>query len=646
MSLRDRFLGWGRALVRRGDHLAIVIVIAILLPRLLLGDRPASWDHVVHYTKAWSFLHRLPHLDLWSWDWRMYAGFPTEFGYPITAETVVVSVWAAFLGSISLSRAYAWSIFAVYVFGAEAIFRALSRLVGRGAAAVATVLYLTDFGWFFAGGWFFTLLFGVWPAFLGVAIGLMLLSTWVDVLRDPARTRYLSVTVWLALAILSHPVEMIFVPMMFFVLAVWVATEPELRTRATIDRALRHLAVSVPWAAALAAFWLVPFLRTSAFTLDRGVAGTGLHDMLAALAGGKLFDNMVPLAAWGGLAGLLLCFRSGGERLVGLFWCLALAAMTTLPRDLVFAVSGLDLNHKVEFPRVAMILKPFWFAAAAWILLALGRWVLRRGGRCALAGALAVAAVAVVWRPGVALKTAVPFPLSFRAPHDLEDMRAVGAWLDARAREGRGFFRAGHTPENNHDLVELGTMTSVPLLKGEFTPGVNFSSNMLPMTREVADAVNVRYFVATVPYDQPGYVLIETLGPYGIYENRSWSPSIVRVARGAGTVTNASVEPRAIAFDASAGSSGTVLVAAGYFPDWKATRDGVEVPIAPESPDGAPGHTLMSVPLAPGHYVLTFRRSSIDVAAFLLSGAAWAWLAACAVAAARRRRSARLAAAV
>ena len=646
MSPRDRLQGWGRALVRRGDHLAIVLVVAVLLPRLLLGDRPASWDHVVHYTKAWSFLHRLPHLDLWSWDWRMYAGFPTEFGYPVTAESVVVAVWGAFLGSISLSRAYAWSIFAVYVFGAEAIYRTLSRLVGRGAAAVATLLYLTDFGWFFAGGWFFTLLFGVWPAFLGVAIGLLLLSTWLDVLRDASRTRYLTATLWLGLAVLSHPVEMIFVPMMFLALAIWVATEPELRTRCTIERALKHLAVSVPGAAALAAFWLVPFLRTSAFTLDRGVAGTGVHDMLVALAGGKLFDNMVPLAAWGGLAGLMLCFRSGGERLVGLFWCLALAAMTTLPRDVVFALAGVDLNHKVEFPRIGMLLKPFWFAAAAWIVIALGRVVLRRGGRWALAGAVAAAAIAVALRPGVVLKMAVPFPMEYRAPRDLEDMRAVGAWLDARAHEGSGFFRAGHSPVNNHDLVELGTMTTVPLLKGEFTPGVNFSSNMLPMTPETADAVNVRYFVATEPYDQPGYVLIQTLGPYGIYENRRWSPEVVRVARGTGTIANASVEPRAIEFDASAGSSGSALVAAGYFPDWKATRDGVEVPVAPESLDGAPGHTLMSVPLAPGHYVLAFRRSAVDVAAFLLSGAAWAALAACAVTAVRRRRSTRVAAAV
>ena len=34
---------------------------------------------IVHYTKAVSFIHRLSSLDLWTWDWSMFAGYRTEY---------------------------------------------------------------------------------------------------------------------------------------------------------------------------------------------------------------------------------------------------------------------------------------------------------------------------------------------------------------------------------------------------------------------------------------------------------------------------------------------------------------------------------------------------------------------------------------
>jgi hypothetical protein len=206
-------------------------------------------------------------------------------------------------------------------------------------------------------------------------------------------------------------------------------------------------------------------------------------------------------------------------------------------------------------------------------------------------------------------------------------MREVGRWLDARADAGEGVFRAGHTPGEEHGMVELGTLTRVPLLKFGFTPAMTYRSDMRPVTPGVADLVGLRYLIDQDPLAETDLVLRARLDPYFIYEYPEWNPSPVRVLQGEGDISGAALEPRRIRFDAASGAAGTALIAAGYFPNWRATRNGEPVPVTATSIDGAASHTMMTVALAPGHYELSFVRLPFERAAFLVSFAAWSAMA-------------------
>jgi len=617
------------ALARRLKHLGppalILLFVTVLLPGQLAGHRPASWDHVVHYTKAVSFAHRLPALDLWGWDWSMYAGYPTEYGYPLTAEVVVTAVFGLALGTISLSHAYALAFFGVYVFGAGAVYWTFSRWIGRTAAALTVFFYLTDYGDFFSGGWFFTVLFGVWPVFLSLAVGLLFLERLValaqggdDAPRWPALSGLLGVT------LLSHPMQLVLVPLLLVALGLHMTLSADLRNRPAFRRVLRGVGLALPWAFSLAAFWYVPFLVNAAYTQDRGSPGIGPLDLASGLATGHLFAKMVPVAAWAGLAGAIaVWFTRGPARLIGVVCGVGLAAMTSIPRGIVLALTGFDLNQKLEFPRIAMLVKPFWFAAASWMLVAVARYVHRKTGRLGLALFLLAGAGAAVWNHRLFTIMEFPYPMIERTAPELDRMREVGRWLDARADETEAPFRAGHSTVEDHDLVELGTMTRVPLLKFSYTPAVNFLSNLLPVTREIVDVVGMRYLVVPQPVEDPEFVLRARIDPYLIYENPSWHPSPVGVLSGEGAISGVKLGPRAVAFDAAPGAAGRALIAAGYFPNWEATRDGRPVAISSFAIDGARTHSLMTVELAPGHYELTFKRRPYERFAFLLSLAAW-----------------------
>jgi hypothetical protein len=606
----------------------IVLFVAALLPGQLRGERPASCDHVVHYTKAVSFLHRLETLDLWSWDWRMFAGYPTEYGYPITAEVLVVLCWGAALGSITLSHAYALTFFAVYVFSAWAVYGTFRRWIGRPAAALTVFFYLTDIGWVHEGGWLWTVLFGVWPNFLSIALGLIFLERCVALVRDGAPVRSRNLACVLALTLLTHPLQLVLVPLMLVGFVFWIVCEPELRNRVTLARGLRCLAPSLPIAGALVAFWYVPFLANARLTQSHGIPGIGIRELLTAIATGHPFHRTVPVAAWAGFLGVVIgVFKSGTTRLVGIMCGLCLAAMTTIPRDVVASVSGFDLNHSVEFARITMLAKPFWFAAAAWLLVAIARIVHRRAGRLGLGAAVVAFAAAAAWNPSLVTHVAVPFPLVARTESEVGRLREVGRWLDARADASQGVFRAGHTPGDDEGLVELGTLTRVPLVKFEFTPALNYRSDMRPVSPEVRELIGLRYLVVSEPLDVPGLELRARLDPYSIYEYPSWNPSPVRVLQGEGAISGAALGPRRVRFDAAPGAAGTALVAAGYFPNWRATRNGEPIPIAATSVDGEEGHTMMTVALAPGHYELSFVRLPFERAAFFVSFAAWSAMA-------------------
>ena len=312
----------------------VAAFVVLLLPGPLIGRRPASWDHVVHYTKAVSFIHRLPSLDLWGWDWSQYAGYPTEYGYPLTAEVAVAAVFATALGTISIGHAYALAFFCAYLFGAAVVYWTFSRWIGRIAAAVTVFFYLTDFGDFFIGGWFFTVLFGVWPVFLSISFGLLFAERLVAFVGDRAAVSPVALGALLGVTLLSHPMQLVLVPLTSVATALWVVCEADLRHQATLMRAQRGAVVAIPLAAALAAFWYGPFLANAAFTQDRGSPGTAPLTLLTGLVTGHAFAKMVPVAAWAGLAGAVgLCVVRGRARLIGLACVVGLVAMTSIPRD-------------------------------------------------------------------------------------------------------------------------------------------------------------------------------------------------------------------------------------------------------------------------------------------------------------------------
>ena len=188
------------------------------------------------------------------------------------------------------------------------------------------------------------------------------------------------------------------------------------------------------------------------------------------------------------------------------------------------------------------------------------------------------------------------------------------AWIkDQIARDPR-FFRIAQGFDPNDDLTDLGIDLPCPLYKICFTPSGHFKYNLASLSYEAMVAVNVRFALSEHPIspERPDFVPIKVFDQrLWLYEFRDWNPVPFEV-KGKGLVELKEFRDEDIVLQAGPGAKGLLRLNVTYFPKWRATRNGVPVPIAPLPIAGLEHSAFMQVELLPGTYRFHYQKGASD----------------------------------
>jgi hypothetical protein len=624
---------------REALSVAFVIGLAALMlhPIILRGDWPVGHDHPVHIArlalvKAAILEHGTPWV--WSHDW--FAGFPLNVTYPIGADLFVLAVHALSLGMLKLEHSYAVAFLLFYaLFGYGCYFFVKAALGSRLAAVVAVLFLLTDPGNSDVGGWFWFVDAGVWTAALGSVPALIGTVRLADLFAAPSRRTAAAFAICLGLAVLCHPLHLI-----YFALAVplLVACRYIVAADTAWKRALLLGFAGGVCGLLIACVWLVPFFWSSEYVAEIGSSGATLTQMGEDLAGGRLFSRMLPLAAAFGFASAVFLLRA--RAVLPLFMALMVFICLTFASSSVPALFGPAAVKWVEehivVGRFLMLLKPFWFGAAAYLLVVsaralrtttpgvepaaatgAGRW-LRSGLLVVLVGVFAAPLLFMTVKAFV--KHEVLRPTRWHSEReDLAARAELIEWLRKEAAGDKRFFRIGHGFEgDNHEFSELALALPFPFFKESFTPTGHFKYGLFDGSAAALRATNVRFVIASKVLRRPDLRLLRSFGDrLHVHGFGAWNPQPFEVL-GGGEVVLRKFTGKEIELHAKPGAHGQLRLNVSYYPKWRATRDRIPVPITPVPLPNIERSMFMQVRLEPGTYRFRYHKHPVDYLGALL----------------------------
>jgi hypothetical protein len=644
--------------------LLLVALTLVMLGNVAAGDRPISADHTVHYFQAWLLNERFWDDGWFFWSNLWFAGYPVNYTYPFGAYLWIVLVHWLTLGMLTFGGAYAvafWLFFvlhglSVYVLGKLAF----NRIVGVGAA----VLYLVDRGANSAGGWFWTVDIGTWPIAFSIAFSTIATALLARIFEGGTRRDVVWCAVSIGLALLSHPLQLVYVPILCataLVLSIFVVGWSRLRISAPYG------AAAVGFGLLIGAAWYLPFLAQSDYSRSYGWQWASLDQIGANIYQGTLFPagatlfprEVVPSYAMAyvpetvdGLAvyvtvlsilALPLLFLSGRllPLLVATLTFLLLVGASSSLHDAMGLPKWWASYDRMEWARLSMLFKPFMCVGAA-----VGVWALWTGLKSASTlmllrpttmwngyARVVIAVALVLWPtlPGmiVAVNRHVFQTTATRSGDRLNgDRAAVVQWIrDAHTKDPR-FFRVAARGKDvsDHSLIDLGTELPVPMIHLGYTPAVPFrytlgkSSEFLAVpsdSNETFQTLNVRYVISKVPVHRPDWRHLRQFGTLALYEVADWSPNPFVITAGQGEVELVRFEDEAITFNVAEGAQGTLRLNVSYFPRWSAFRNGQPIPIAVTA--AGQGTGFMTVNLAPGTYEFRYSRGAAEWLGLLMA---------------------------
>lgn len=597
-----------------------------LMGPLLAGHMPVSHDHPVHLFKAWQYWeHFLAQGRLAGWSHQWFFGYPVGELYPPGTDLWVSLFRAGTLAQLSWEHTYGLAFAAAFAFGAYALYRLgatfFEPTVGVGAAWLSTL----DLGARREGGWIYTVEFGVWAQPLAMAFTFLGWSHIHRLLQGGQRRNGLWAAAWLALAFLTHPTTIILLVLglpLYLIAKWWGERKPDLRD-------LREVGVVTTIAAALAGFWLVPFVARRDLTLHIGTTWKSLAEVATNTLQGQLFENQWPALTFLGLLAFVFALRRR-RWLPAFLGAMSVTLVLFGTTDVSSALAGLhDAFSRIQFQRMTIPAKALWQVLVVWAVVELWRWAAARrssaageSGRreralsAALLALIASAAVAMVGSDLVSAHTrSRDLPLH-REVDWWPDFEAFTEWSRKQRETSSDFFRIAYylLPDDNH-LMSAPVYNGLPYYKVGYTPAKLFGRITTTAAPRLLQQLSVRYVVAVSDdaLDPKRIPLVAQFGSIWVYELPGWRPQRHSL-RGEGTVEELEMGDDRMSLrlvDVSAGSR-LVLHVADH-PRWEARLDGAVVPIE-RVPSAEPGGTpiLMSVPARNGTLEIRWRARAAD----------------------------------
>jgi hypothetical protein len=617
-------------------YVAILAWVATVMMRdVFVGARPVSHDHTVHYYKAWQLNeYFLARGRLHGYSHRWFAGYPVDYLYAFGPELWVNLVHALALGFLKFNQSYGIAFWLFHVFSGYAGFR-LGKLVGGPHVGLITgFLMITDMSAFRFGGWAYTIEYGVWPQALSLNFALLATIRVPEIYATRSWRPVGWFALWMGAAILTHPIEFLYLGMLLLASVLAGVFSPQIRTAAGTLR----LFVAYGLAALCASAFLLPFMATSKLVTPMGVWWDSTYEM------GR---GLITLTGFPGTVGQVLalgCFAAVVMLRSRQFSLL----LTTFVAVLIPILSGssfIDELHlpsliasfaKVQWLRMSTMAKPFWFAMAAFIAVTIVRWALslvRRAEPSAaphrfthtreVAFGMIVAFITLpIIVPGLQsfFTSNILKPLTTELDRERDpDRAALVSWLQKNLPKD-GFYRLCINTGHNHDLLDISAEIPVPVYKRGFTPAENFIYKVNVEDTPVMEAVNVRYMVAKKLMPAQDYEEVAGFGVYRVYRFRHWKRDPFVITGGSGEVKVERFSDDEIVLRAAPGSHGKLRLNVSYFPRWKAYRDGKPIQLWKTSLPEAPTMTgFMTVWLEPGEYRFKFELSALDHASVPLS---------------------------
>ncbi|MBN1655216.1 MAG: hypothetical protein JXA30_15715 [Deltaproteobacteria bacterium] len=628
-------------LILQTIYLSILFVIAsVMMADVISGDRPVSHDHTVHYVKAWQ-MHEylLPRGRLFGWSHSWFAGYPAGYLYPIGTDLWVNAVYYLALGMLSFSQAYGVAFWLFHLLSGYAGYRFGRVVAGPHVGLISGILALTDISEFRFGGWEYTINYGVWPQSLSLAFALLAFCR-LPGLAEGRRLSDIGVFgFWMGLALITHPIHLLFIPLVVTSATVAAAFAKEVRTAAAVFRLL----LASLLAFLVAAVWLLPFFATKSYASTMGVWWDTTYEMGTGLLKLTAFPGTLGYVLAFGVLAIAILLRT--RRFISLF-----TAFTAVLIPFLCSSSFIDEFHlpylseafsRVQFIRISTMVKPFWFTLSALFLVAVLRSLRRlseaevtgfqRNARRNGADSFFVATSWALILGLVLVPIAVPALWAFWTRHVdkklmveserplREERMQMVRWMKKNLPKD-GFYRIGIFTGHEHDLLDLATELDRPLYKRGFTPCSNYVYKVRTKETEVLEAVNLRFALAKKVLDEERFELIKSYGELNLYRFIYWRPEPYEILEGSGKVRVERFADEEIVFRAAPGSSGVLRLNVSNFPRWHAYRDGRSIPITTtvlEQERAATG--FMTVKLAPGRYRFVFQPDTVEQAGFPLS---------------------------
>lgn len=600
---------------RQGATALAVIGIASLAAAQLwpgLGANlspPISWDHGVHLGKPIVTVEELlPWLR--GWTDRYEVGLPLNTLYGIGGVIWVLLFRVLTFGALTWEQTYAIAVLAARVCIGLAAFR-LARASGAGVAGAfaAGVMALADHGDHSEGGWFYDVLYGVWPVSLAMALTFL---AWSDVLEivqgEGSLVRFRGKAVRAAclfgFALLTHQLAMIAVASLWLLLAPMLKLE-----RGRSLRLLVSPAVIAALGIALSAFWLVPMLARSDWFDTYGQLYISSERVGTNLALGTLIHRSGPYTSVLVAIAVVVALFSSGYRRYLAFSALALWLVSTSTFFSVLEALGLtDVAGRITYPRFMMIVKPMCFALVGYLVHDLVRAVapaLRRSFSSARGIVAFVAALALLspFAPGIlqGLKEQlIDREVTYTATRPgWSDWLAMTAWLRAQPRQP--FFRVAGYDASSHIFMALPAYAGLPGHKLTHPIGDPFRGADSTDHPEALRMMNVRYVVSWGP--MPGHLAhatrpVREFGAIQVRELVGWTSEVAFDPSGEARPRVRNLERARVVVEPRGARS--IVVRRAMMLGWTATIDGREVSIDTVPVVDAPRVLLMRIDVPEG----------------------------------------------
>jgi len=619
---------------------AVVTAGILLLFPAFLGERPITGDHTAHFMRSWHLKEvMLRRGEIFGWGNEWFAGHPVGYLYPFFGHMLVVLAHSIGFGAMNLSESYALIVWLVFVLAALAVYRAGAFAAGRSVGLAAALLFAVDLGLpeEHIGGWHTTLVLGVWPNALSIALSTLALAPLCRLLNGGGWREARSLALLWGAALLAHPVQLVNIPLVVCTaLLVSAVLEP-----ARLKQAAGFLLAGAICALMLSAAWVLPYLSALrfAYTLPES-SPAAIARFGELMISGQGLGGMSPAVGTLAALGVVALLFSGRLPLI-LFGCLAVL-LALAPLEEVRAVSARflpgALHKRIEYSRFLALARPFWHIAAGYALYLLvrgaagcgfaGECAARRRRRLLMAG-LVAAPLVVIFASAWVAAVRGGAALLYLSAREQEPRAELAAFLNEKVRAGDGFFRVALFERvHEHRLIDLGTEVEAPLVKLGHTPAAlyRYQFSMRFPLPDLLRVLNVRYVVCGEDKvdllkgfnrlsPSPTYRFVRRFGDLSLFELLPWSRTRIWLIEGEGKFEIERFTDEEILFRALPGADGRVALGVSYFDRWHASRDGERLEITPESFPGVekPVTSFITLPLKPGRYRVYFEKSLIDI---------------------------------